>query len=279
MMHRVFFASLTALFAAASLTSAYAQEGFDSGIAGSRIVPDGELAAIRGRYLPATSGVRAIEGSSRPDALNNVPASGVARAAAGVTPGVSGAIAGSVVSGVTVSLASAWERPDQNGVLGGYSAGASLSLDASGNVRVSTATWSSTIGTGLGPVPTTGTVTGAPFAGLTGIGQGIEVAGNGNTVVNVLHVDDGASRNIDVPRGVGPCGGNCTFTVGSGFGLAIDGPGGAVQQAIGPHGLFQTVQLTSDFNSVINAMNVQVTSGASAALIPKLTVVPPPSKF
>ncbi len=278
MTHRVLCGSLAALIAFAPLASACAQDTFDSGIAGSRIVSDGDLAAIRGRYVPASSGVRGMASVIQPNALGNVP-SAAAHTASGVTPGVSGAIAGSVVSGVTVSVASAWERPDQNGVLGGYSAGASLTLDASGNVSVSTASWSSKIGPGLQAVPTTGTVNGAPFTGLTGIGQGIEVAGNGNSVLNVLHVDDTASSTIAIPLGAGPCGANCTLTVGSGFGLAINGPGGVVQQAIGPHGLLQSVQLTSDFNTVINTMNVHVISGTSAALTPPLTIVPPPPKF
>lgn len=278
MTHRVLCGSLAALIAFAPLASACAQDTFDSGIAGGRIVSDGDLAAIRGRYVPASSGVRGMESVIQPNALGNVPTA-AAHTASGVTPGVSGAIAGSVVSGVTVSVASAWERPDQNGVLGGYSAGASLTLDASGNVSVSTASWSSKIGPGLQAVPTTGTVNGAPFTGLTGIGQGIEVAGNGNSVLNVLHVDDTASSTIAIPLGAGPCGANCTLTVGSGFGLAINGPGGVVQQAIGPHGLLQSVQLTSDFNTVINTMNVHVISGTSAALTPPLTIVPPPPKF
>ena len=278
MTHRIFFGSLAALIAFAPLASACAQDGFDSGIAGSRIVSDGDLASIRGRYVPVGRNVRALASTTTPDAPKTLP-SGVARTTTAVTPGVSGAIAGNVVSGVTVSLASAWERPDQNGVLGGYSAGASLSLDASGNVSVSTASWNSKIGAGLQTVPTTGTVSGAPLAGLTGIGQGIEVAGDGNSVLNVLHVDNGASSTISVPRGTAPCGASCSVSVGSGFGLAINGPGGAVQQAIGPQGLFQSVQLTSDFNTVINTMNVHVTPGTSAGLALPLTIVPPPTKF
>lgn len=113
-------------------------------------------------------------------------------------------------------------------------------------------------------------VNGAGLANVTGVVQGIQVAGDGNRVNNdlSLRVTSDAAPAADTSGGNPPAAvaasGDAVVVAGTGpnsLGVAIRIPGqGQVVQRIrgGGHGILQSAQVVSDMNRIHNVMQISV---------------------
>jgi len=113
------------------------------------------------------------------------------------------------------------------------------------------------------------TITGSgPLGAVGGIGQNIEIAGNGNTVVNATGVAVVTNRPefAPLPNGAQSC--SCITMPPAGVSLSV-APTGAVaniaSQFIGSGAILQNASVTTDFNHIVNSFQLQVqvlTSGS-----------------
>jgi hypothetical protein len=230
-------------------------------VSAGQVVSDDTLAQIRGKYVPpphanygaAVSPVSAVM-------LQNPMA---ARAASAANPLSSIASSQGTVTYFGVEMISTWTQAGVNGTQG-VSAGLNLGFDlAQGNVTI--AEWSSSTNGGLATTSASGTIDGSATSNLSGgVGQNIQVAGNGNSIANTATVTvNGADPFIVVPT-TNTCGTQCAITIGSNAaGISISTPQGTVLQSIGPNGILQSAQVSSDMNVITNQLGVHVqTSGA-----------------
>lgn len=111
-----------------------------------------------------------------------------------------------------------------------------------------------------------------------GLGQSIQVAGNGNDVHNTLNISSGTSNNNTPPDNPANLGASWTMTqscgtssncqavlsrVGTRFMLSISSDRGTVHQEITPGQLLQSAQVTSDLNHITNTLKLQIQRSSS----------------
>ncbi len=225
-------------------------------------VGDAQLGTMRGRYVAPHSGA--------PGAVAAATALRPGPGIAGVTDGVftasaarSAHTAGPSISGLGTSVVyfgvqmiSTWQVAS-----GGVAVGLNLGINVKTDT-VTVSTWSSSNNGGLPAGPATGnSVNGAaPVSGISnGVGQSIQVAGDGNTVVNDagLVVSESAPNSVITPTTT-TCGSTCTTTIGANsVTIAIATAQGTVSQSIGPDGVLQTVQLNGNSNQIESDLNMQ----------------------
>ncbi len=229
-------------------------------------VGDAQLGTMRGRYVaPHSGGPGAVAAATalRPGpgiagATGGVFTASVAQSAHTAGPSISGL--GTSVVYFGVQMVSTWQVPS-----GSTTQGVSVGLNLGINVQAGTvtvSTWSSSNNGGLPPGPaTSNSVDGAaPVSGISnGVGQSIQVAGDGNTVVNDagLVVTQSAPNSVITPTTT-TCGSTCTTTIGANsVTIAIATAAGTVSQSIGPDGVLQTVQLNGNSNQIESDLNMQ----------------------
>jgi hypothetical protein len=237
--------------------------------AGATALDDSALAVIRGKFVPAVqTRVPASSALAQTNSLQGNDREPL--------PYQSGAAIRSPLSGLSdnggpivyfgVTMSSTWTVAN-NGVTQGVQIGANLNVDVR-NRSVTVNTWSSAQNGGLPQGASTGNgVQGAPPASniSSGVGQSIQVAGNGNTISNSASVQYGTGgyTAATLPSSDG-CGAPCSFQIGpNGFGIAITTPQGNVMQSIGPGGILQAAQIWSDLNTVTNQLGVTVQTSST----------------
>ncbi|MHB1552047.1 MAG: hypothetical protein ACYCX6_12750 [Vulcanimicrobiaceae bacterium] len=233
-------------------------------------VGDAQLGTMRGRYVvPHSGGPGAVAaatalqpGPGIAGATDGVSAASVARSTHMAGPSISGL--GTSVVYFGVQMTSTWQAPS-GGVAVGLNLGINVQTDS-----VTISTWSSSNNGGLPAGPATGnSVNGAPpVSGISnGVGQSIQVAGDGNTVVNDagLVVTQSAPDSVITPTTT-TCGSTCTTTIGANsVTIAIATAQGTVSQSIGPDGVLQTVQLNGNSNQIESDLNMQAQVAPSTA--------------
>lgn len=220
------------------------------------VVSDQALADVRGKYVPPQSGTNIYRDALR---VQQAPAASSPLAAAqtaGASPLSSIDTAHGQVTYFGIEMVSTWT---QNNGAQGASVGVSAGFDLS-HGTVTIGQWSSSTGGGLSTTPGTGSISGSSAANLSsGVGQNIQVAGNGNTISNAASVQVGASFAPGIVPTTSTCTDQCTVTIGAnGIGIGISTPQGTVLQSIGPNGILQSAQVTSDANSINNQLSAQV---------------------
>lgn len=239
------------------------------------VVDDNSLASIRGMYVPATEirvpasaslAPAGARGAADPFAYRG------ASAAASPLAGVSGGNAPIVYFGVTMT--SSWSVAS-SGVVQSVQVGASINIDVQ-HRTVSVGTWSGSQNGGLpAGAPTGNAVDGAPPVSniSSGVGQSIQVAGNGNVITNHATVAYGPGpAAAAIAPNSNACGGACSFHADSGgVGISISTAQGVVSQNIGPSGIVQSAQVWSDLNHISNQLGVNIQTGSThASTLPSL---------
>ncbi len=127
------------------------------------------------------------------------------------------------------------------------------------------------------PVPVQpGTIDGVAGSGASGIVQAIQIAGNGNAVTNGASLEISTvtpSFVIASANGSTTCSA-CSFdTSPAHLGVTIALPGGnSASQVLGANGIAQNAQITSNANTVANALHLAlgVRRGAATSLAPSI---------
>jgi hypothetical protein len=203
-----------------------------------------------------TSALAALPQSGQRSPLAAVPAGG---------PGMRVAYFG-------ISLVSSWSA-GSGANAPGVTVGANIGVDPNSH-GVTTSTWSTSTNGGLPAAAgnTGNSVTGTPpLENISGgIGQSIQVAGNGNTVNNSATINIGVSAPGQTAAPTSnTCGSDCTATInGNGVAIAISTQQGIVSQTVGANGVMQSVQIASDLNTITNQMAMQVRLAPVAPLNP-----------
>lgn len=234
-------------------------------------VDDAALADVRGKYVPPVQ-ARVAPGSV-------LAAQNVRRAAdplayrtadTAVSPlsGVSGS--GPIVY-FGVSMTSTWNVTN-NGVTQGVQIGATVNFDLQSHTMTASA-WSGSQNGGLpSGTPSGNTVGGAPPTSnmSSGVGQSIQVAGNGNVIANQATVAYGTGPySPSATPSTNDCGAACAFQIGAGgVSISISTAQGIVSQSIGPAGVQQSAQVWSDLNHISNQLGVNVQTSAARTTSP-----------
>lgn len=272
-------AALAFVIGGASLPAAGDDQAFPAEVL--RSLPplsDVELDSIRGKYVPQPQAsslpVSTIEPNPLADITRSLPAAAPSAARTNVVSGLTDAgllAGGGQVVYFGIELVSQWQSTGQN--QGRLSAGAALGVNLGDPQRpqLSGVQWTSAQGESMpGSTANGNTVNGAPLANLGGgIGQSIQVAGNGNAVVNQAQIDIGSSPpTLPVPTPNGnPCTPACNTTMGaSGMGVSITVPGGTIAQTVGPNGILQSAQIRSDLNQITNSLIMRVQVAPASGL-------------
>ncbi len=245
---------------------------------------DAALRDVRGRYVvPQTANVPiaapALNVTARQSAQSATTSAGSGGGIA--APGSGNALGGRVVY-FGFDLSSAWTTHGSNGATT-YSAGEAVGIDLSGAKPTVTVQSYTTRGGALGnaAAPGSGSATGTIADGrIAGVAQSIQIAGNGNAVINGATVDVSAVRPTLVVGSVPGtmCGSPCNVNVDPGaLGVAINLPGGQVSQGISGGSVYQQVQLTTNNNAVSNQLKLalQVAPGTTSAPSAPLNLIPP----
>lgn len=228
-------------------------------------VSDADLSGIRGKYIPPTD-IRA--------AVLAMGAPGSPLASAPAAAGPSGASPLSNLSGsgsVTyfgIAMVSTWTvkgaaSPTQDSV------GLNVGIDVPSR-SVSIQSWSAGSGGGIPGAPSNDSVSGnAPLTNISsGVGQSIQIAGDGNAASNEATVTytNGASGLTPVPV-INTCGAQCSTTVGNNaFSVSIVTPRGTVSQMVGSGTIGQSVQAWGDANQITNQLGITIHSQPTAPL-------------
>jgi hypothetical protein len=241
---------------------------FDA-LAGLRPISDATLQNMRGEFIVApvrgATAAAATVGARLDPLLSQSPAAAVASAGRGTL----GAGLANVSSGggqvvyFGLQVVSSWQVATATGPAG-VSAGATIGVDLrTGTPSIST--WTTSTNNGLPSTPSTGgSIDGTPPATsvVNGVGQSVQVAGNGNSVSNQATVQVGQIVPVlspGPPSNAPPCGAACSVSFdGTGLHVSIATPQGVVSQAVGQNGITQSVALTSDFNQISNQLGVNV---------------------
>ncbi len=236
-------------------------------------VGDATLATMRGKYVPpaqnhvALPPVESIAGRIPQSSLT---ASGVQTASASdPLAGLSGS--GPVVY-FGVAMQTSWSA-------GGQTASATENIGV--NAQTESITITSTESGSLPKLSSGGNSNdGSVQTGnVDGVTQVIQVSGNGNTASNQATLtvtttsqEAGASTSF-VPT-VTTCSNGCTTTIGySGITIDVKGVGEASQQ-IGPNGISQSVQITGNGNTVVNAIQMSAQLGQSLSKYSGMNLLP-----
>lgn len=167
-----------------------------------------------------------------------------------------------VAFGVTMSTQ--W----QNAMNDAVSASLTVWMNSSGQVE----TGSQVSGSYSSPGSSGNSVSGMPPAQMvaTGVGQSVQVAGDGNSAHNQLAVNPQVVTGATPPAGLSvggsfdntstSCGTRCTTTMSAnanGVSLGVQTADGATQQSIGSGALMQAIQLHANDTSVLNQLTIQ----------------------
>jgi len=233
----------------------------------AQVVSDDALAQIRGMYVPpsqekAVTTALIVRDASGATPLN-VTQNGALMREAGADPlsGISGGRG--TVTYFGVDMVSTWTQSGTSGTQG-VSAGLDIGFDlAHGQVTIGK--WSSSTNGGLPTTAPTGSIAGSGASNLSsGVGQNIQVSGNGNTIDNTAVVTVGSVGAAVLVPTTNTCGAQCTITVGrNGAAVGISTPQGSVLQMIGPNGILQSAQVSSDMNTITNQLGVHVQMNGS----------------
>ncbi len=256
--------TLASALAAIALCGAPAIADSLPALPSAEIVSDDALSQIRGKYVPPAppASPRAL---AYRDALSSAPSAANAQA---VPLSVGQSVATSPLSSIQsasgtvtyfgVQMVSSWNQTGPSGTQGAE-VGLNLGFDLA-HGTVSVGKWSSSTNGGLPTSTPSGTVAGpATSIVSSGVGQTIQVSGNGNAITNTATVVvNGPDSTILLPT-TDTCGQQCSVTVGAGgAGIAITTPQGSVLQSIGPNGILQNAQVSSDMNNISNQLGVNV---------------------
>lgn len=236
-------------------------------------VDDGDLASVRGRYIFSAGShdaASAILRSAGPVAQSSAPAAMPQSHQISPLASVPAAQPGARVAYFGISMVSSWTVGTGTSAAG-VSVGANIGVDPNSH-SVSTGTWSASLNGGLPSAPGGNSVNGtSPLTNVSGgIGQNIQVAGNGNTVNNIATINIGASvpGQTSVPVS-NTCGTACKTSIdANGISISIAAAQGIVSQNVGGNGVMQNVQLSSDLNTVTNQLAMQVRTTPAGALDP-----------
>lgn len=248
-------------------------------------VDDSALADVRGKFVPpAQARVAASSVMTTPAAQRAADPLAYRSNASAVSP-LSGVTGTGPIVYFGVAMTSTW-NVTTNGVTQGVQIGATVNFDLQ-NHTMNATTWSGSQNGGLpAGTPTGNSVDGAPPTAnmSTGVGQSIQVAGNGNTITNQATVayGNGPYSSAPVPA-TNTCGTACAFQIGSnGVAISISTAQGIVSQSIGPNGVQQSAQVWSDLNHITNQLGVNVQTSAhntsslpnAAQIVTVLPVIP-----
>jgi hypothetical protein len=244
---------------------------------------DAALRDVRGRYVvPQSQSVPVAGRALNAGAVRSPQAATGATASGGAAAPVSGNGLGGRVVYFGFDLSSAWTTHGPGGATT-YSVGEAVGIDLSGAKPVVTIdSYTSRGGVPGNAAAGSGSAVGTIADGrIAGVGQTIQIAGNGNTVTN------GASVNVSAVRptlvlgtlaGTTACGSPCKVNVDPGaLGVAINLPGGQVSQGIDGGSVYQQVQLTTSGNAVANQLKLalQVAPGTTSSVTAPLNLIPP----
>ena len=258
------FAAVSLAAALAVVPSVAAAEVTAADDSGSpAIVSDGELSGVRGGYIASSSPkltTFATTATSSTERL--VPQSGPSTQAS-----PAGSLdAGSQITYFGLALQSQWTSGGST-----QTAGVNLSDTIADPSHPVVQTWQVAGSTAAAVSNGGNSVTGSPLGGFAGgVGQSIQIAGNGNTVNNatgvVITSTGSPPSDAAPPAGATACSSCVTYADG-GLSLHLGNPGNLVQQSVGPTGIVQSAIVTSDGNTVANALQLQigVTHGAASA--------------
>jgi hypothetical protein len=255
---------------------------FDA-LAGYQTVSDATLMDMRGAFIiPPVRGASvaaAITGSQGNPVQGQASILAAPQSNGGVSLGNLPSSGGQVVY-FGLQVVSSWQVPTAGGPAG-VAAGATIGVDLKTGTPTVT-TWTTSTNNGLPATPDTGaTIDGAPPANsvVNGVGQSVQVAGNGNSVSNAATVQVGQVVPVLVPgpgSNAPPCGSQCSVTFdNTGLHVSITTPHGAISQAVGQNGITQTVQVASDFNQISNQLGINVqmapaSSFSAGSLLPTI---------
>ncbi len=285
-MNRMLVAAALAASVIVPATSVRADDPLDAAFTAPHAaapLADAALRDVRGRYvIPQTANVpvaaRALNITARQSTQSATTSAG-----GGAAIGASGA--GNALGGRVVyfgfDLSSVWTTHGANGATT-YSAGETVGIDLSGaKPSVTVGSYTTRGGASGNAAPGSGSATGTIADGrIAGVAQSIQIAGNGNAVINGATVDVSAVRPTLVVGSVPGtmCGSPCNVNVDPGaLGVAINLPGGQVSQGISGGSVYQQVQLTTNNNAVSNQLKLalQVAPSTTSAVSPPLNLIPP----
>ena len=237
--------------------------------AGATLVSDDALAMVIGKYIMPSKGPdqRAIALSATTSAAQLQPAAtNVAATSPGVSPlsNVSGTTGNVVYFGI--SMVSTW-NVGTGAQAAGDAVGMTVGIDRNHNVNVQT--WSASTNGGVPAPATNDSVSGNPAIDniTSGVGQSIQVAGNGNSATNQANVTYGGGTTLVAVPNLNTCGAQCSITTsGNTLGVAITTPRGIVSQSIGGGLLTQNVQAFGDMNQINNQLGIHVQTQPSTNL-------------
>ncbi len=234
----------------------------------AQIVSDDALSQIRGKYVPpqqaSASPTSVYRDAASAPVLSTVQNASMASTANGVNPLSSINAREGRVTYFGIEMVSSWNQTGPGGTQG-VAAGLDLGFDlAHGQVTIGK--WSSSNSGGLPTTAPAGSINGSATSNISsGVGQSIQVAGNGNTISNAASVTIGSADGAVLVPTTDTCGAQCTITVGqNGAAVGISTPQGSVLQSIGPNGILQSAQVSSDMNTISNQLGVHVQMSASS---------------
>lgn len=222
-------------------------------------VSDADLNGIRGKYVPPTD-IRPIAlavGTPGSQLLSPMPVA----AATGRSP-LSNLTGSGSVTYFGIAMVSTWTlkgaaSPTQDSV------GLNVGIDLQSK-SVSIQSWSAGSGGGIPGAPSGDSVSGnAPLTNISsGVGQSIQIAGNGNTASNEATVTYGnAAPGLTPVPVINTCGAQCSTAVGNNaFSVSIVTPRGTVSQMVGSGTIGQSVQAWGDANQITNQLGITVHS-------------------
>ncbi len=251
------------IIAAVVLGTSPARAGELPALPQAQVVSDDTLSQIRGMYVPAASSRIAVpprsivRDAAGPAALTVTQSATLAQANT-VNPLSNIANQTGTVTYFGVDMVSTWTQAGGGGAHG-VSAGLDMGFDlAHGQVTVGE--WSSSTNGGLTDATPSGTIGGSGTSNVSsGVGQNIQIAGNGNTITNTATVTVGSVDSAIIVPTTNTCGTQCTISIGpDGAQVAIATAQGSVLQTIGPNGILQSAQVSSDMNTISNQLGVRV---------------------
>ncbi len=229
-------------------------------------VSDADLNGIRGKYVPPTD-IRPIAlamGTPGAPALASTASTAVA---IGPSP-LSNLTGSGSVTYFGIAMVSTWTvkgaaNPTQDSV------GLNVGIDVKSQ-SVSIQGWSTGSGGGIPGAPANDSVAGnAPLTNISsGVGQSIQIAGNGNAASNEATVTYGsAAPGLTPVPVINTCGAQCSTTVGNNaFSVSIVTPRGTVSQMVGSGTIGQSVQAWGDANQISNQLGITVHSQPTSPL-------------
>ncbi len=229
-------------------------------------VPDDVLADLRGKYVPPGDPrlAKAALDAQRPALSIGAPPSVAANGS--VASPLAHAHGVGPVTYFGITMQSTWTVGT-----GAQAAGAAVGMTVGINPSSQTVmvnSWNSSTNGGVPELsqPPNGTVEGPGLSSVSnGVGQSIQVAGNGNTATNQTTVTySPGSVTLTPVANLNTCGAQCTVTTANNLlGVAINTSRGLVSQSVGSGALTQSVQVVSDMNQITNQLGIQIQASPS----------------